>query len=247
VPSPTEVANFQRLITTLSAQSAIAVTNLWNQYQNADPETRWQELQEAFPLVVDPFLASAAVLSTEWYRSLDPESTFPAEPAPGPAFAALAANATWALTQFNPLENMLGSVDREVFSASRETLVSNAEREGVRFARYASANACAWCRVLATREPVYKSAANAVKGHDNCHCMAVPVRGGDTYTPPAYVADWLEEYNTARRQAGGNLDDIVNQMRKTRYPGEKDLLNAERRARYAAKKAAQNVTPTPSG
>jgi hypothetical protein len=27
-------------------------------------------------------------------------------------------------------------------------------------------------------------------------------------------------------------------MRKSRYPGEKDLLNAERRARYAAKKAA---------
>ena len=73
MPSPTEVANFQRLITTLSAQSAIAVTNLWNQYQNADPETRWQELQEAFPLVVDPFLASAAVLSTD--QGADPAGT----------------------------------------------------------------------------------------------------------------------------------------------------------------------------
>jgi hypothetical protein len=201
---------------TLSAQGALAVTNLWNQYQNADPETRWQELQEAFPLVVDPFLAASAVLSTEWYRSLDPESTFPAEPSPTAAAAALSANATWALTQLNPLQNLVGSVDRQVFSSSRQTLVDNAEREGVRFARYASANACAWCRVLATREAVYKSAANAVKGHDNCHCMAVPVRRGDTYTPPAYVADWLDEYNTARDQVGGNLNDIVNKMRSTK-------------------------------
>ena len=224
MPSPTEVANFQRLLMTLSAQSAIAVTNLWNQYQNASPETRWQELQEAFPLVVDPFLSAAAVLSTEWYRSLDPESTFAVEPAPAPLAAALSANATWALTQLNPLQNMVGSVDRQVFSTSRQTLVGNAEREGVRFARYASANACAWCRVLATREAVYKTAENAIKGHDNCHCMAVPVRGGDTYTPPAYVADWLEEYNTARAEVGGNLNDIVNKMRST-----------------------QNVTPTPSG
>ena len=77
MPSPTEVANFQRLLITLSAQGAIAVTNLWNQYQNADPEKRWEALQEAFPEVIDPFLAAAVVLSTEWYRSLDPESTFP--------------------------------------------------------------------------------------------------------------------------------------------------------------------------
>jgi len=215
VPSPTEVANFQRLLITLSAQSAIAVTNLWNQYQNASPETRWKELQEAFPLVVDPFLSASAVLSTEWYRSLDPGSTFSVEPALAPPAAALSANATWALTQLNPLQNMVGSVDRQVFSTSRQTLVGNAEREGVRFARYASANACAWCRVLATREAVYKTAENAIKGHDNCHCMAVPVRGGDTYTPPAYVADWLEEYNTARGEVGGNLNDIVNKMRST--------------------------------
>ena len=224
MPSPTEVANFQRLVITLSGQAAIAVTNLWNQYQLADPETRWSALQEAFPIVVDPFLSASAVLSTEWYRSLNPESTFPVEVAPISPPAALSANATWALTQLNPLQSLVGSVDRQVFSASRETLVSNAEREGVRFARYASANACAWCRVLATREAVYRSAANAVKGHDNCHCMAVPVRDGDTYTPPAYTAQWLEEYNTARAEVGGNLNDIVNKMRST-----------------------QNVTPTPSG
>jgi carboxyl-terminal processing protease len=35
-----------------------------------------------------------------------------------------------------------------------------------------------------------------------------------------------------------DIDAVINEMRKSRYPGEKDLLNAERRARYAAKKAA---------
>jgi hypothetical protein len=54
--------------------------------------------------------------------------------------------------------------------------------------------------------------------------MAVPVRAGDTYTPPDYVKGFLKEYNTARAEVGGNLNDIVNKMRST-----------------------QNVTPTPSG
>ena len=331
MPSPTEVANFQRLLITLSAQGALAVTNLWNQYQNADPETRWEALQEAFPEVIDPFLAAAVVLSTEWYRSLDPESTFPVQPVPTISKNALAANATWALTQANPLPNLVGSVERQVFNASRGTIISNVEVEGVKYARYASANACSFCRILSTRGGVFVSERSATrvvgrgrdlsmmerrmraagtplpfrprfdergaeidpdavslggykrrgsksrgrfiaggsgqlrgsqklgdKFHDNCHCVAVPVRFGQSYEPPDFAAGWEQDYFNAKDAAAEagktkgeygaiDIDAVINEMRKARYPAEKDLLNAERRARYAAKKAAQNVTPTPSG
>jgi hypothetical protein len=174
--------------------------------------------------VVDPFLSAAGTLSAEWYDSLAPESTLDTRPSLLPARDVLSASVGWAFSQLNPLAAMIGTTERHIFTTSRTTVVENAQREGVRFARYASANACAWCRVLATREPVYKSAENATRGHDNCHCMAVPVRAGDTYTPPDYVKGFLKEYNTARAEVGGNLNDIVNKMRST-----------------------QNVTPTPSG
>ena len=217
MPSPTEVAALQGLILRLSVVAGRSVTQLFG---NASSE----QMKQVYPDVVDPFLSAAGTLTAEWYDSLDPESTFDTRPSVLPAREILSGSVGWAFSQLNPLAAMIGTTERHIFTTSRKTVVENAERERVRFARYASANACAWCRVLATREAVYKSAENAVKGHDNCHCMAVPVRGGDTYTPPAYVADWLEEYNTARGEVGGNLNDIVNKMRST-----------------------QNVTPTPSG
>ena len=99
---------------------------------------------------------------------------------------------------------------------SRDTVAVNADRERVRFARYASANACPWCRVLATRGAVYRAADLAVKGHDNCHCIAVPERGNNKYVAPDYVAGWLEDYKAARGEVGGNLDDIVNYLRRTK-------------------------------
>ena len=209
MPSPTEVAALQGLILRLSVVAGRSVTQLFG---NADSE----QMKQVYPDVVDPFLSAAGTLTAEWYDSLDPESTFDTRPSVLPAREILSGSVGWAFSQLNPLAAMIGTTERHIFTTSRKTVVENAERVRVRFARYASANACAWCRVLATREAVYKSAENAVKGHDNCHCMAVPVRGGDTYTPPAYVAQWLEEYNTARGEVGGNLNDIVNKMRSTK-------------------------------
>ena len=35
------------------------------------------------------------------------------------------------------------------------------------------------------------------KYHDNCHCTAIEIRPGMTYTPPAYVDDWNRQYEKA--------------------------------------------------
>ena len=93
--------------------------------------------------------------------------------------------------------------ERAIFDGFRDTITANADREpGARWARHASANACGWCRMLATREAVYTSAHAAGDGnryHDHCHCMAVVVRPGQTYTPPPYVAQWDDDYKEARK------------------------------------------------
>jgi hypothetical protein len=76
------------------------------------------------------------------------------------------------------VDKLSGSLDRMVHDSSRKVVEYNAEREGVRYLRHAALGACEWCRLMAIRGPVFKSAVNAIKGHDSCHCVAVPVREG---------------------------------------------------------------------
>jgi hypothetical protein len=214
MPSPTEVANFQRLTASLANAAIVQVVALLDGTQDTE------FLQDAYPQVIDPFISGAGTLAAEWYSGLAPESRFPVEVAPAPPASALKNNIRWALTQADVRGALSGSAERHVFTATRDTVLYNTSRENVRFARYASANACPWCRVLATREPTYRTADNAVKGHDGCHCIAVPVRNGDSYTPPDYVNQWTDEYNSARDSVGGNLNAIANHLRKTSPQGD---------------------------
>lgn len=289
------------------------MTDLWNRLDGIDAETRWQALQAAYPEVVDPFLAASGSLSAEWYSSLNPQASFAVEAAQAVSKNVLAANVQWALTQTDALSALVGSAERQTFNMSRETIVSNVEREGVMYARHASANACAFCRMLATRGAVYASEAagqtvvgrgkdlsmmerrqraagsplpwrprftnaapavdaNAVslggnkrrgargrflaggsgqtRGnqglgkayHDNCHCIAVPVRSGDFYEPPDYVNQWTQDYvdaqdSTTTKGEYGAIDTnkVLNNMRQQSYPQRKDALNARRRELYAQK------------
>lgn len=209
MPSPADVAAFQALLQRLGLAATAAVATIWRNTTDA------AQVKDAFPPIIDPYVAASGTLTAQWYHDLDPEAEFVTEVAPAPPMEAFQKSAGWAFSQTDPLDALKLITERHIFGASRDTVVLNARREGVRFARYASANACAWCRVLATREAVYSTAENAVKGHDGCHCMAVPVRQGDSWTPPDYVKAWTQEYNDARGAVGGNLDDIVNHMRRT--------------------------------
>lgn len=259
MPSQTEVDNFQQLIGSVSGKALVAVTALWAQYANADPQQRWQAMQDAYPELIDPYLAAAAVISAEWYSSLDPGAGFAVETAPPVERDVLQANMRWALTQTEPLPNLTGAVERQVFNSSRETILSNAKREGVRYARYASANACSFCQILATRTTtdLYATEFSAVrvvgragrprgtrklgeKFHDNCHCVPVAIRDGVTYEPPSWVAQWDTAYGNARNDVGGDTNDIINHMRRGEYPDRKDALNARRRELYAQNKTQQD-------
>lgn len=40
------------------------------------------------------------------------------------------------------------------------------------------------------------------KYHDDCHCIAIEVRDGQTYEPPDYAAKWQDDYLKARANAG---------------------------------------------
>lgn len=61
--------------------------------------------------------------------------------------------------------------------------------------------------------------------HDDCHCIAVMVRPGDTYIPPAYADGWHLDYTRA-------IDDAKKHIGGR--PAFKDILNAMDRAQRAA-------------
>ncbi|CRY79881.1 hypothetical protein SAMN05421776_11763 [Nocardia farcinica] len=184
-------------------------------------------VRDAYPEVWTPYGAAAGELSSAFYAATAPPGTPPSglyvPPAELPSAAALSGQAEWALARPAVLAALVGVAQRDMWGVARQT-ITNSER-GTAWARHASANACRFCQVLATRGAVYGSKKNATgesliggdsdKYHKNCHCVAVPVHPGSTYEPPDYVAQWKEEYETAATNAGSrNMKSIMAEYRR---------------------------------
>lgn len=95
---------------------------------------------------------------------------------------------------------LTGGMQRLVADADRATVAANAKRdpERVRWYRATSAKACAFCAMLATRSATYRSSESALRSHNHCRCLAVPVFPGEKADTPAYYADFAQEYESAR-------------------------------------------------
>jgi hypothetical protein len=182
------------------------------------------ELREALPDVVSGHVGLAADQTAQWYTELAPDEDFTATAPPDDVITAerIVTSISWAVNTATTIETatsqLQGSVQRAVLDGQRETVAFNAAREGVRYRRHTNyAGACNWCCVMATRGAVYTSAASAVRGHDNCRCIAVPERAGTSYTVPPMVRDAKARYGEARREleAAGQsvlLDNVIRRM-----------------------------------
>ena len=214
MPSPHEVNMFQQIITRLAELARAEAAALWHRVHDED------DVADIYPHVLDPHIGASALITSAWYDSLS-DKPFAVRPAPPPPLHTMDYKARWAAAQPDPATALADASDRFIFNASRDTVISNAEREDCGFARHASANACPWCAVLATRGSVYHTAEAAIRSHDNCHCIAVPNREGNYYLEPPYVDEWRQEYNAARKETGSkDMDVIVNAMRRNRRAAE---------------------------
>ena len=182
---------------------------------------------------------------------------FAVAPTPPADLETLRYKAGWAATEDDPALALQGATERLVFGASRDTVIDNAEREEVSYARHAQEDACAFCRLLATRGLIYRSRESAAAAsHDWCQCVVVPKRDGDYYLEPDYVDGWRKQYEKALEEVGPamkkNQDAIINHMRRARhaedperdnlgqrdyYYQNKEQINAMARKRYANKKS----------
>lgn len=100
-----------------------------------------------------------------------------------------------------------------VTDAGRQTVTDavQVDRRALGWSRFTDGNPCAFCALLASRGPVYKSEASAVfQAHRRCGCGAEPVFSQDQAWP-GRAQEWADLYRDAAQ-------------------GESDQLNAFRRA-----------------
>ena len=116
------------------------------------------------------------------------------------------------------LSRLVAGTQRIVHRASTETVEENMSQDRAatgRFYRDARADGCAFCLLVASRGPVYRSRESAGDGrrfHDHCYCVVVPDFGD--YEEPAKVSRFLEQYEKAREKAGSsNARDILSALR----------------------------------
>ena len=212
------VSEFQSLLAELAAQLEARIGRLVAAVTGLDQAEVLSFITDAAPALVTPFLSAAADLTAVWYDEQSPGTDFTATPAVLPPVEDLAATARWALLQPDPAVAWSGAATKSVFDASRETVITNAAQEGVKWARHAQENACGFCRMLAVKGYYYRSEKTALavrhtdaQGHDHCNCTAVPERGG-TYVPPPYLKQWKRDYEAARKAAGKKAGAIANAM-----------------------------------
>lgn len=217
---PQAVTEFQSLLSALAQELQNRIAALVATVRHLDQDELLSFITAAGPEVVQPFLALAGDLTAIWYEDQDPESDFIAEPVEVLTADDLAAAARWAMLQIDPISAWAGDATKSLFDTSRQTVAVNSEREGIRWARYARADACGFCRLLAVAGFQYTSQEAALKvshkdaqGHNHCNCTAVPERGGTGPSyPPPYLEQWRRDYKEARDLAGKKAGSIANAM-----------------------------------
>lgn len=119
---------------------------------------------DAYPELMAQYGTIVAELSAQWYDEAIPvgaQTAYAAVPAALPEVDRFRNSAAWALNSGDgskALDKLAGTFQRSLWDMDRETQVLNATDEpGSVWVRHASANACPFCKVLATRGAVYTS------------------------------------------------------------------------------------------
>lgn len=194
-----------------------------------DPLKLRGQLGDLLVALVTDFGDMAAAVGADFYESqrmaAGAPGRFVAVQAPTAPVDQVTASAEWAASgawadRRKALGDAASVADRLIAEADRATIALNVDEDPAapRYARYASANACAFCAMNALRGPVYRGEDTAGdKYHAHCRCIAVPVWNVDDYQEAPYVADWREAYHSATETLGGanDLKAILALMRQS--------------------------------
>jgi hypothetical protein len=174
----------------------------------------------------------AATLAADWYEETRAASgasgRFRAITAPGVPTEAVEAKVRflaghlWTPEPMAILGGLLTAADKYVKQPGRDTMASNAKREGVRWARVPTGKkTCSWCLVLASRDAVYATEKSAKLGsdghkyHGDCDCVPTRIAKASDY-PKGYLPDdYYAMYQAARNESqSGDIKDIAASFRR---------------------------------
>lgn len=226
-----EVAEHRALVDDVVTLAVAELVSEWPGLPLNSPERVRDLLAELMDDLTQRFAATSAVLGAEWFDDLRV-----AEGAPGffdgvlpdlPDLEALKDPASYAASalyvdQDKALRDAAAAIQRIVADADRSAIEASVNADPARpyWARSAQSDACAFCALLATRGPAYRSEETAGgdeanRYHVHCSCVAVPVWDRGAFEVPDYVGDWLGVYTEARSKAGPGapLTDLLAQMR----------------------------------
>lgn len=214
---PVSAPERQFLLDQVNRLAQTDLNRLWTAAETLATNDFFNFIVDGFPEVADPYHQAAGLLSATWFEESLPTSAYVATVAAPLALDKLTTSARWALGGDGrvALDRLSGTLQRAVFDGARDTTLVNVQATNSSWARYASATACAFCRLLATRGDAYRSEQTAAtKVHDHCSCLPVEVRDGD-FTPPDYVNDWQDQYLVARDNAdSGDPKAILSAWRQ---------------------------------
>jgi hypothetical protein len=192
----------------------------------------WMVAVEA---LVNEYGRTSATVAADFYEARRADAAVPGEfgartpdpPPPEQVKASLrwATKDVWARdeavatqVQLRPLGDRLAVAEvkaeqvtqRLVADQGRETIrqAVREDRQAVGFARAAALGACAFCRLMASRGMVYKTAgaagrdanelfsgdASVAKYHNDCHCAIIPVFRGQQFELSAHAREWDRLY-----------------------------------------------------
>ncbi|WP_311342808.1 VG15 protein [Corynebacterium riegelii] len=225
-----ELADYWKIIDEINRMAQADFVSLWRMLEAQDKEALFRGLQAGVPEIVGLYRNAQADAAMVFYNTTQ-----------GVGYSRAAATAAGKVNE-EQLERMLryavfgkgvsspvglisGAIQQMVLGGGRDYANHAFAQSGVGWYRAARADACAFCRMLATRgatewEP-YTSANSAFskKGPSGYqyhkHCRCIPVLASE-YSVPDYVNEWAETYYKASASLSTTTDfrAILAEMRE---------------------------------
>ncbi len=177
MPSQSEILAHIRARDAIADAAERDLVAVWRTLTLDDVATARREIEAILPLIIDGYGTPISSLAADWYDELREQASLskPYRAVVGPVATlaqveSLAGWSTGALYGASPeqeaaLAALKGGLQRLLTNADRDTIMANVARDSsqTRYARHASANACAFCAMLATRGAVFLSKESATR------------------------------------------------------------------------------------
>jgi hypothetical protein len=177
-PSPRER---QQALSALARLGTRDLATIWRKLNLSAPDKLADPLAEVLAAISERYGAAAASLAADWYDEARDDAQaagrFSAVIADGPDTERMQALSRWGVGPLfgaapdgaAALTLIAGGLQRIVLDQARDTTAASVALDPAkpRFARHASANACAFCALMATRGAAYTSEEDALRvtGH----------------------------------------------------------------------------------